>query len=827
MKENNDTVINFEGQQVVEIDIEKEVRKAYLDYAMSVIAGRALPDVRDGLKPVHRRILYTMYQANLTPDRPYRKSVTTVGDVLGHFHPHGDASVYDAMVRLAQSFSLRYPLVDGQGNFGSIDGDPPAAYRYTEARMEKIALEMLTDIKKDTVDFMPNFDDKDVEPVVLPARFPNLLVNGSSGIAVGMATDIPPHNLGEVIDGTIALMDNPDITVDGLMEYIKGPDFPTGAIIMGRTGIRNAYRTGRGKIIVRANAQIEEYREGRYRIVVTEIPYMIRKAALIEKIADEVKSDRIHGISDIRDESDKDGLRFVIELKREANPNVVLNQLYKYTDMQTTCSVIMLALVKNNVPKVLNLKEILEEYVKHQKDVICRRTRYEINKAKARAHILEGLIKAIDYIDEVIAIIKNSRSIAESKEKLMARFELDDVQAQAIVDMRLGQLSGLEREKIETEYRELEQKISELEQILADDRKVVDIIRTDLLDIKARYSDNRRTSISQGEIGLEDEDLIPVEECVFTLTKAGYIKRMPISTYRAQHRGGRGITGMTTKEEDVVCDMFTAATHDTIIFFTEKGRAYRARGFEIPESGRTAKGTNLINILPLEQGERVTSMIPVKEFTQGSYMVMATRNGTVKKTAMTEYANIRKNGVNAIILDEGDELVTVAKTDGNSDILLATHNGKAIKFSEKDARPMGRVTKGVRGIRIDSDDYLVGMTIAAKGTTLLTITDNGYGKRTDFDEYRLQNRGGRGILNYNITQKTGKICAVKAVEDDNDLMLITSDGVVMRTAISEISKLGRTTQGVRVVRLADGIKVIDIALADKDDDEEQGQQQTE
>ncbi len=827
MKENNDTVINFEGQQVVEIDIEKEVRKAYLDYAMSVIAGRALPDVRDGLKPVHRRILYTMYQANLTPDRPYRKSVTTVGDVLGHFHPHGDASVYDAMVRLAQSFSLRYPLVDGQGNFGSIDGDPPAAYRYTEARMEKIALEMLTDIKKDTVDFMPNFDDKDVEPVVLPARFPNLLVNGSSGIAVGMATDIPPHNLGEVIDGTIALMDNPDITVDGLMEYIKGPDFPTGAIIMGRTGIRNAYRTGRGKIIVRANAQIEEYREGRYRIVVTEIPYMIRKAALIEKIADEVKSDRIHGISDIRDESDKDGLRFVIELKREANPNVVLNQLYKYTDMQTTCSVIMLALVKNNVPKVLNLKEILEEYVKHQKDVICRRTRYEINKAKARAHILEGLIKAIDYIDEVIAIIKNSRSIAESKEKLMARFELDDVQAQAIVDMRLGQLSGLEREKIETEYRELEQKISELEQILADDRKVVDIIRTDLLDIKARYSDNRRTSISQGEIGLEDEDLIPVEECVFTLTKAGYIKRMPISTYRAQHRGGRGITGMTTKEEDVVCDMFTAATHDTIIFFTEKGRAYRARGFEIPESGRTAKGTNLINILPLEQGERVTSMIPVKEFTQGSYMVMATRNGTVKKTAMTEYANIRKNGVNAIILDEGDELVTVAKTDGNSDILLATHNGKAIKFSEKDARPMGRVTKGVRGIRIDSDDYLVGMTIAAKGTTLLTITDNGYGKRTDFDEYRLQNRGGRGILNYNITQKTGKICAVKAVQDDNDLMLITSDGVVMRTAISEISKLGRTTQGVRVVRLADGIKVIDIALADKDDDEEQGQQQTE
>ena len=827
MKENNDTVINFEGQQVVEIDIEKEVRKAYLDYAMSVIAGRALPDVRDGLKPVHRRILYTMYQANLTPDRPYRKSVTTVGDVLGHFHPHGDVSVYDAMVRLAQSFSLRYPLVDGQGNFGSIDGDPPAAYRYTEARMEKIALEMLTDIKKDTVDFMPNFDDKDVEPVVLPARFPNLLVNGSSGIAVGMATDIPPHNLGEVIDGTIALMDNPDITVDGLMEYIKGPDFPTGAIIMGRTGIRNAYRTGRGKIIVRANAQIEEYREGRYRIVVTEIPYMIRKAALIEKIADEVKSDRIHGISDIRDESDKDGLRFVIELKREANPNVVLNQLYKYTDMQTTCSVIMLALVKNNVPKVLNLKEILEEYVNHQKDVICRRTRYEINKAKARAHILEGLIKAIDYIDEVIAIIKNSRSIAESKEKLIARFELDDVQAQAIVDMRLGQLSGLEREKIETEYRELEQKISELEQILTDDSKVVEIIRTDLLDIKARYSDNRRTSISQGEIGLEDEDLIPVEECVFTLTKAGYIKRMPISTYRAQHRGGRGITGMTTKEEDVVCDMFTAATHDTIIFFTEKGRAYRARGFEVPESGRTAKGTNLINILPLEQGERVTSMIPVKEFTKGSYMVMATRNGTIKKTAMTEYANIRKNGVNAIILDEGDELVTVAKTDGNSDILLATHNGKAIKFSEKDARPMGRVTKGVRGILIDSDDYLVGMTIAAKGTTLLTITDNGYGKRTDFDEYRLQNRGGRGILNYNITQKTGKICAVKAVQDDNDLMLITSDGVVMRTAISEISKLGRTTQGVRVVRLADGIKVIDIALADKDDDEEQGQQQTE
>lgn len=826
MKE-NDTIINFEGQKVFEIDIEKEVRKAYLDYAMSVIAGRALPDVRDGLKPVHRRILYTMYQANLTPDRPYRKSVTTVGDVLGHFHPHGDASVYDAMVRLAQSFSLRYPLVDGQGNFGSIDGDPPAAYRYTEARMEKIALEMLTDIKKDTVNFVPNFDDKDVEPEVLPARFPNLLVNGSSGIAVGMATDIPPHNLGEVIDGTIALMDNPDLTVDQLMEYIKGPDFPTGAIIMGRTGIRNAYRTGRGKIIVRANAQIEEYKEGRYRIVVTEIPYMIRKAALIEKIADEVKGDRIHGISDIRDESDKEGLRFVIELKREANPNVVLNQLYKYTDMQATCSVIMLALVSNNVPRVLNLKEILEEYIKHQKDVICRRTRYEINKAKARAHILEGLIKAIDYIDEVISIIKNSRSIAESKQALIDRFELDDVQAQAIVDMRLGQLSGLEREKIETEYKELLEKIAQLEQILTDDGKVINIIRDDLLDIKSRFNDERRTTISQGEIGIEDEDLIPVEDCVYTLTKAGYIKRLPISTYRAQHRGGRGVTGMTTKEEDVVCDMFTASTHDTIIFFTERGRAYRARGFEIPESGRTAKGTNLINILPLEQGERVTSMIPVKEFTKGSYMVMATRNGTIKKTSMAEYANIRKNGVNAIILDEGDELVAVTKTSGDSDILLATHDGKAIRFNEKDARPMGRVTKGVRGIRIDNDDYLIGMTIVKPDTTLLTITENGYGKRTSFDEYRLQNRAGRGILNYNITEKTGKICAIKAVEKDNDLMLITSDGVVMRTAVGEISQLGRTTQGVRVVRLAEGIKVIDIARADKDDQQEGEQQQTD
>ena len=793
--------ISFEGQNVIEIDVEKEVRNAFLDYAMSVIVSRALPDVRDGLKPVHRRILYTMFEAGLTPDKPYRKSVTTVGDVLGHYHPHGDASVYDAMVRLAQTFSLRYPLVDGQGNFGSIDGDPPAAYRYTEARMKKIALEMLTDIRKDTVDFVPNFDDKGQEPSVLPARFPNLLVNGSSGIAVGMATEIPPHNLNEVIDGTIALMENPELEIDGLMEYIKGPDFPTGGIIMGKTGIRNAYRTGRGKIYVRAKAEIEEYKDGRFRIAVTEIPYGVRKSALIEKIAEEVKGERIFGISDIRDESDKDGLRFVIELKREANPQVVLNQLYKYTDMQVTCSAIMIALV-NNVPKVLNIKEILSEYIKHQKNVIIRRTQFDIAKARARAHILEGLIKAIDYIDEVIEIIKKSKSISDAKTALMERFELDDVQAQAIVDMRLGQLSGLERDKIESEYAELEQKIAELEDILAHDSRVVEIIKTDLLEIKRRYGDARRTEIGVGEVGIEDEDLIPVEDCVFTLTNAGYVKRIAVSEYRSQHRGGVGVRGMTTKQEDVVREMFVGSTHDTIIFFTNLGRAYKSRGFEIAAGSRFSKGTNVINLLPLMSGEKVTSMIRVREFNDGEYMLMSTRNGTVKKTPIMDYANIRKSGVIAIITDEGDELESVVRTTGDDNIILATNRGKAIKFNENDVRSMGRVTRGVRGIRLDEDDYLIGMAVERENATLLSVTEKGYGKRSQLSDYRMQTRGGKGIMNYNITERTGNIAAISVVDDNNDILLLTSGAAVLRTAVSEIPVLSRTTQGVRIIDIS-------------------------
>ena len=810
--------IDFEGQKVVEIDVEREVRNAFIDYAMSVITARALPDVRDGLKPVHRRILYTMHRANLTPDKPYRKSATTVGDVLGHFHPHGDASVYDAMVRLAQTFSLRYPLVDGQGNFGSIDGDGPAAYRYTEARMQKIALEMLTDIKKDTVDFMPNFDDKDEEPTVLPARFPNLLVNGSSGIAVGMATEIPPHNLCEVIDGTIALMENPDIDIEGLMEFIQGPDYPTGGIIMGRTGIRNAYKTGRGKIYVRAKAEIEEQKDGKFRIVVTEIPYMVRKSALIEKIAEEVKGERIIGISDIRDESDKDGLRFVIELKKEANPQVVLNQLYKYTEMQSTCSAIMIALV-NNVPKVLNLKEMLSEYVKHQRSVITRRTQFDINKAKARAHILEGLLKAIDYIDEVIELIKKSSSIADAKLALMNRFGLDDPQAQAIVDMRLGQLSGLERDKIENEYKELTEKIADLEDILANAWRIDEIIKTDLLEIKRKYGDGRRTEIGVGEVGLEDEDLIPVEDCVFTLTDAGYVKRIQTSEYRAQHRGGVGVKGVKTKEDDTVRQMFVASTHDYILFFTSLGRVYKAKGYEIPECSRTAKGTSAVNIIPLISGEKVSSMIRVSEFND-DYLLMVTRNGTVKKTSMTEYSHIRKTGVIAIVLDDDDTLDTVLKTSGDDNLIIASHYGKAIKFSEADVRPMGRVTRGVRGIKLVEGDYVVGAAIEQPDSALLTITENGYGKRTDTEEYRVQARGGKGVGNYNITDKTGNVAAVAVTTGEEDVLLVTSAGQLMRTATSEISMFSRTTKGVRVVRLPEGIKVIDMALSQKEDEEE-------
>ena len=808
--------ISFEGQKLIDLDICKEVRKAFLDYSMSVIVSRALPDVRDGLKPVHRRILYTMYEAGLTHDKPYRKSATTVGDVLGKYHPHGDASVYDAMVRLAQDFSLRYPLVEGQGNFGSIDGDPPAAYRYTEARMARMSAHMLTDIKKNTVDFMPNFDEKGKEPTVLPARFPNLLVNGSSGIAVGMATDIPPHNLCEVVDGAIALMENPEMETDELMQYIKGPDFPTGAIIMGRSGIRKAYQTGRGKIYVRARAEIEEFKD-RFRIVVTEIPYMIRKAALIEKIAAEAKSERIPGISDIRDESDKDGLRFVIELKREANPQVVLNQLYKFTDMQATCSIINLAL-DHNIPRVMPLKDMLQAYVDHQKEVICRRTQYDIDKAKARAHIIEGLLKAIDYIDEVIAIIKASANIGDAKAKLIARFELSDIQAQAIVDMRLGQLTGLEREKLEEEHRDLLSKIADWEDILAKPYRVVEIIKNDLLEIKEKFGDERRTEIAQGEVGIEDEDLIPEALSVFTMTEAGYIKRMPTSEYSAQHRGGRGVKGMSTRAEDIVKDMFVASSHDLLLFFTTRGRVYKIKGYEVPESSRTAKGSNIVNILPIESDEKVTSIVHVPGFEGDDYLVMSTKNGTIKKTSIKEYANIRKSGVIAIILDEGDDLADVHLTDGTKTLMLATHNGKAIRFDENDVRAMGRVTRGVRGIKLEGDDYVISMEIVYDDATFLTITENGYGKRSRPSEYKIQSRGGKGISNYAISEQTGLVAAAKFVKEEDDILLMTSGGVIMRTAVSEINVLGRSTKGVIVTRLPEDVRVIGISRVDTDEE---------
>ena len=817
----------YENQYIVPVDLEKEMKEAYIDYSMSVIVGRALPDVRDGLKPVHRRILYAMYEDNLTSDKPFRKSATCVGDVLGRYHPHGDGSVYDALVRLAQPFSLRYPLVEGHGNFGSIDGDPAAAYRYTEARMSKISNEMLKDIEKDTIDWDPNFDETRKEPRALPSRFPNLLVNGSTGIAVGMATDIPPHNLNEVVEGTIAVLDNPEIEVDELCEIIKGPDFPTGAIIMGRSGIRNAYRTGRAKIYVRARAEIEEWKDDRYKIVVTEIPYMVRKAALIEKIADEVKTGRIEGISDIRDETDKDGLRFVVELKKDANPQVILNQLYKYTEMQATCSIIMLALV-NGEPKILNLKQMLEEYIGHQKDVIRRRTAFEIKKAEARAHILEGLLKAIDHIDEVISIIRGSKHIADAKEQLMNRFDLDEIQAQAIVEMRLGQLSGLEREKLETEFKEITAKIADLKDILANDYRVVDILKTDLSEIARKFGDSRRTEIGNGEVGLEDEDLIPVEDCIFTMTEAGYIKRQLTDTYKAQHRGGRGITGMKTKEADVVKSLFAASTHDTILFFTTLGRVYKLKGYEVPESSRIAKGTNVVNLLPLMSGEKVNAMIRVESFEQEGYLVMATRNGTVKKTALADYSNIRKSGVIAILLDEGDDLISVHLTSGEDNLIIASHEGKAIRFSESDVRAMGRVTRGVRGIKLNEGDYLVGMCLEREGAQLLTITENGYGKRTPTEDYRLQTRGGKGIGNYNITEKTGKIASILMAEEGEDLLLVTSGGIILRTKIEEISSLSRTTQGVRVVKLSEGIKVIDIASAAREEEnDEQAEEQEE
>ena len=807
----------IENQKIVDVDLDREMKKAYIDYAMSVIVSRALPDVRDGLKPVHRRILYDMYEGGLLYESDFRKSATTVGDVLGKYHPHGDTSVYDAMVRLGQDFSLRYPLVQGKGNFGSIDGDPPAAYRYTEAKMSKISAMMLTDIEKDTVDFVPNFDDKLKEPDVLPSRFPQLLVNGSSGIAVGMATNIPPHNLSEVIDGVVACIDDPMITIEELMNYIPGPDFPTGGVIMGRGGIRQAYTTGRGKITLRAKAEIEEDANGRSRIIVSEIPYKVNKAQMEKHINELVRDGKLDGISSTRDESDEE-IHFIIELKRDANPNVVLNNLYKFTQMQDTFGIILLALVDKQ-PKILNLREIIDYYIAHQEDVIKRRTNFELKKAQERAHLLEGYKIVIDNVDEVIRIIRASKSIPDSKAALIERFGLDDVQATAIVQMQLGRLSGLEREKIENEYDELIAKIAEYEDILSHENRILEIVREDLINIKEKYGDARRTEIAMNFNDLDIEDLIEEEDCIVTVTHNGYTKRLPVDTYKSQHRGGRGITGMTTREEDFVEHMFTTSTHHNILFFTTRGVVYRLKGYQIPEATRQAKGTAIVNILPLEAGEKISAMIPIKEFEKGSYLTFVTKYGLIKKTDLLDYSRIRQNGLRAIELVEGDELISVSLTDGTEDIMLATHNGLAIRFNEKDVRAMGRTTRGVRGIRLNSDDFVVSAVVLKENKTLLTVTENGYGKKTEPDEYRAQSRGGKGIFTYKITEKTGKLAGMVGVTDADDVMLITSEGIIIRMHTDEISTYGRQTQGVRLMRLDENVAVVGMALTERDDDE--------
>ena len=813
---NKQELNHLEIEKIVNVDLDREMRKAYIDYAMSVIVSRALPDVRDGLKPVHRRILYTMYEDNLTPDKPYRKSATTVGDVLGRYHPHGDASVYDAMVRLAQYFSLRYPLIDGQGNFGSVDGDPAAAYRYTEARMSKIAVEMLTDIEKETIDYTPNYDGRYNEPVVLPSKFPNLLVNGSSGIAVGMTTNIPPHNLGEVIDAIIEVIDHPECELVDLMEHIKGPDFPTAGIIMGKVGIRAAYATGRGRIKVRARTEIEEYGNGRYRIVATELPYVVNKARLIESIAELVKDKKIDGISDLRDESDREGMRIVIELKRDANAQVVLNQLFKHTQMQTTFAVILLALVDNK-PKILSLREILDHYIAFQKDVIRRRTVFDLKKAQARAHILEGLRIALDNIDEIINIIRSSYN--DAKGRLMERFELSDIQAQAILDMRLARLQGLEREKIDAEYDDLMKKIEYYQEILGSEALILKILKEELLEMKRKFNDERKTEIVPVDDEIDIEDLIPVEDCAYTLTHYGYIKRLPANTYRAQRRGGKGISAMTTREEDFVETLFVASSHDHILFFTNKGRLYRLKGYQIPESSRTAKGMNIVNLLPLESEEKVTAMIPVDVFEEGKYLVMATKLGIVKRISLTRLDTARKTGIRAVTIGEGDELISVMLTDGSKQIILATRDGMTIRFEETDIRPTGRDAAGVNGIDLADGDYVVGADVIDPEKTLLTVTENGYGKRTDIGEYRLQSRYGKGIMNYHITEKTGKIAGILMVDDDVDIMMISDDGTIIRMSVGDISSYGRVTQGVILMRLEEGVHVISIAATEKEEDD--------
>lgn len=813
-------------QKIIPIDIEEEMKKSFIDYAMSVIIDRALPDVRDGLKPVHRRILYTMYASGFTPDKPYRKSVATVGECLKSYHPHGDAAVYDSLVRMAQDFSLRHTLVDGHGNFGSRDGDGAAAMRYTEAKLTKISMEMLADINKDTVDFKPNFDEHEVEPVVLPSRFPNLLVNGSSGIAVGMATNIPPHNLGEVIDGVCAVIDNPEITIDELMKYIKGPDFPTAAKIIGKKGIRDAYRTGRGRIVVRSEATIEEMPGNKHRIIVSEIPYMVNKARLIEKIADLVKEKRIEGISFLQDESGRnEPVRIVIELKRDANPGVVLNQLYKNTQLQETFSANMVAIVptEDNLyePRTLNLRQILDYYIKHQEDVIRRRTKFELDKAEARAHILEGLKIALDHLDEVIRIIRASKNEPIAKAGLIERFGFSDKQAQAIVDMRLGRLTGLEREKIDNEYNELIEKITYYKNVLANEVLVLGIIKDELKVIKDKYADDRRTKLEIDEFEINMEDLIEDEESVITLTHFGYIKRLPADTYTSQRRGGKGIIGLSTREEDFVKDLFITTTHQYIMFFTNKGRVYRLKAYEIPESGRQAKGTAIVNLLQLDADEKITTVIPIREYKEGQFLIMSTRNGLVKKTDVMEYSNIRKGGLVAVTLREDDQLIDVKLTDGNQDIIISTFNGMAIRFNETDVRPIGRVSQGVKGIDLDEDDHVIGMEVCNENTTLLVVTENGFGKRTELDEYKVQNRGGKGVLTYRITEKTGKSIGMKLVSEEDDIMLISSDGTIIRMKVSEVSILGRATQGVTLMRMADGVKVVSMARMVKEDEEDE------
>ena len=802
------------------LDVEEELKKSFISYAMAVIVTRALPDVRDGLKPVHRRILYSMSELGYTPDKPYRKSARIVGDVLGKYHPHGDSSVYDAMVRLAQDFSIRYMLVDGQGNFGSVDGDGAAAMRYTEARMSKLSLELVRDIDKETVDFYPNFDETLMQPSVMPSRYPNLLVNGSSGIAVGMATNIPPHNLGEVVDAVVYMIDHPDCTVDDLMQFVKGPDFPTGGVILGKRGIYDAYHEGRGRIIVRAKSEIEDMGGNRQRIVVTEIPYMVNKARLIEKIAELVHEKTVDGISDIRDESDRDGMRIVIDLKRDVNANIVLNYLYKHTQLQDTFGAIMLALVDGE-PKILSLRQIIHHYIEHQEDVIRRRTQYDLNKAEARSHILEGLIIALDNIDEVVRMIRASRTAQEAKTGLMERFGLSDRQAQAILDMRLQRLTGLERDKIEAEYAELQKQIAYFRAVLADEKLVLGIIRDEILEIRDKFADERRTEISALDGEIDMLDLIEEEDMVVTMTHYGYVKRLPKTTYRAQRRGGKGVIATTTREEDFVEQMYVTSTHDPILFFTNRGRVYQMNCYEIPEAGRTARGTAIVNLLQLSPGEKVTTMLPFPaEKSEGTYLVMATRKGTIKRTELSEFMNLRRAGLIAIVLRDDDELIGVRRTEGDSDILVGTRDGMSIRFHESDMRPMGRSAMGVRSIDLDEGDEVIDVAFVEEGAQVLSITENGYGKRTDIDEYRLQQRGGKGIKAMNLTEKTGNLAAQLLVHDDEDLLLITSDGTVIRTPVNSISVLGRNTQGVRLMRVGEDSKVVCVARAEPEPEEE-------